>query len=216
MSKPNETDITGNRFGLLTAVRRHSRNDHLQLEWEHECDCGKSYVAFPHTARESQNCGCQTSDKKSRASKTHGRSKTTLYKAWHGMTQRCINKQNRFYRYYGGRGIKVCDRWMDFENFLKDMGERPEGYTIERIDNNEGYNPNNCKWATRKEQQRNRRVSVLVTVNGAKASLEDACNQAGIHPTTIRGRIKRGATPQEAFDKPVNSKYRKKSLCHLV
>lgn len=122
----------------------------------------------------------------------HGKSKTKIYGAWHNIKQRCLNPNNRFYEYYGGRGIKICDRWLDFANFLADMGEPEAHLTIDRIDNNGNYCPENCKWATRKEQQNNRRTNKFLTFNGAKKTAMQWSEELGIPHQTICQRIELG------------------------
>lgn len=115
------------------------------------------------------------------------------------MFSRCNDVKNKSYRIYGGRGIKVCRRWHDYENFFEDMGEPKAGFSIERIDNNKGYNPKNCKWATKLEQAQNRRTTKLIPYNGKNKSLSEWSRILGIPRGTLDGRIRRGWKIKEAF-----------------
>ena len=130
----------------------------------------------------------------------HGKSGTHEHFVWKGINQRCNDTNNPK---YGGRGIRVCQRWMDFANFFADMGECPEGFSIERIDNDGDYSPENCKWATVKEQANNRRTSNLVTYQGRTQTLTAWCGDLNLPISTIESRIKRGWTPEKAFTKPI-------------
>lgn len=120
--------------------------------------------------------------------------KTTTHAAWCAMLARCRNPRHRFWSDYGGRGITVCERWRKFENFLADMGECPAGLTLDRIENNGNYEPNNCKWATRTEQQNNRRNTRYLTIDGVTKPLMEWARGAGIKDDTLRRRIVRGET----------------------
>ncbi len=136
----------------------------------------------------------------------HGLSSTKEYRIWSGMMQRCYNKKSISYINYGARGIFVCKRWHDLNNFIKDMGECPKGKTLERINNNNWYSPQNCKWATMKEQCRNRRNTRLVMINGVKKSLSDWCDIYKVNWFTIRDRLNSGMSPEKSFSIPIGEK----------
>lgn len=128
---------------------------------------------------------------------THGFSKRGRvqpeYRAWAQMRARCLNKQSTVYRHYGGRGIQVCERWALFEAFLSDMGEKPSAaHTLDRIDPNGNYEPSNCRWATWKQQQQNRRNNRIVTYNGLTASLAEVCDANGLKYKTVHARLSKG------------------------
>lgn len=120
-----------------------------------------------------------------------------LYNVWHSMRQRCTNPNFRQWNDYGGRGIKFCESWNSFHQFVSDMGPRPQGYSLDRIDNDGDYTPENCRWASRREQQRNRRHAVYVTVEGRKYRAIELAELAGVKTDTVIGRAKRGLTYQE-------------------
>lgn len=133
----------------------------------------------------------------------HGQAgKTPEYKAWKAIRQRCGNPNNHAYSDYGGRGITVCERWKDsFENFFEDMGKRPSGMSLERIDNNKGYYKENCRWATRKEQCNNRRSSRFLTYNGKTQTMSRWAEEMAIKVQTIHRRLALGWTVNEALKK---------------
>lgn len=161
-------DHTGERFGLLVARARDASR--RGVHWICECDCGASIAVAGGNLRSghTRSCGCLRSEVVSKwataRNTVHGHNcvgaQTPTHRSWESMLKRCRNPKNKNYPAYGGRGITVCERWLEFAKFLEDMGERPSGLTLDRIDVNGNYEKLNCRWATRSEQQKNKRCHV--------------------------------------------------------
>lgn len=140
---------------------------------------------------------------------THNGSSPT-YKSWHMMKQRCNNPNYSQYKDYGGRGVRVCDRWLRFENFLADMGVRPDGMTLDRKDMNGDYEPSNCCWSTKKQQQRNRRTNNVLELDGRAMVLVDWAAELDLTPQALIGRFQRGWDKRAALTTPAARRGRRK------
>ncbi len=205
--------LYGQRFGKLIVIKRMGQDKYKHFKWLCLCDCGKktTVVGYDLKRNQTQSCGCLKLECSVTHGHTSGRRTSPTYGSWFGMIQRCTNPNNKEYHNYGKLGIEICKKWRDsFENFLEDMGERPFDCTLERKDNKKGYYPGNCKWATRKEQARNKRSNRLITHNGKTQLLIEWAEKTGINRTTITSRIDRyGWSIKKALTTPVeNSKNR--------
>ena len=151
--------VKGDKYNKLTAIEFDHRNKHGSQCWLFICDCGNIKVIRMDNVKNggTKSCGC--SKKNNKNGLMHGMFGTPIYYSWTSMKQRCLNSNHQAYKHYGGRGIKICKRWINsFENFFADMGERPKGKTLDRFPNNDGnYEPKNCRWATPKQQRLNQR-----------------------------------------------------------
>lgn len=203
----NASSISDQRFGTLTAIRPVG-SDGKRVFWECRCDCGKVIVAKRDSLHRRKSCGCLTMNIGERTA-THnhsrGRRVSPEYRAWSEMKRRCLNKNHRKYQRYGGRGITIYPPWIkSFATFLADVGLRPSSeYTLDRIENNDGYWPGNVRWATRHAQGRNKSTNRVITVNGITACVADWAERSGIHPTRIIARLNRGWSPKDAVTKPL-------------
>lgn len=176
------------------------------------CACGekKLICIFSLTQGRTRSCGCLAKQVARERLVRHGEARrnqfTAEYRCWLHIKDRCGNPKNRSYKYYGQRGIRICERWLKIENFLKDMGRRPEGaYSIDRIRNQDGYDPGNCKWATPKEQSINRRSTLLIEVDGVSKRVFEWAEQFHLTSGAIRQRLKNGWAPKEAVTTPIIS-----------
>lgn len=197
----------GQRFGRLIALEELTERDrHGAIRWLCRCDCGAEKVVAGVALRNglTQSCGCLHVESAAALNRRHGQYLSRTYKTWAGMIQRCTNPRKRYYEHYGGRGILVCDRWRnDFESFRADMGECPEGLSLDRIDVNGNYEPSNCRWATRAEQMNNTRTVTRLTVDGATKTLHEWASEKGINPRTLQKRLNSGWSHQNAVTTPV-------------
>ena len=188
-------DITGQTFGRLTVEKRHSnRSVSGGVLWECLCECGNKTITRSDTLREGRgaSCGCLNKEIVSKKGKKHGLHNTPTYRTWTTMKQRCQNPNNPNYKNgYGGKGITVCKEWEEFGNFLRDMGERPNSMTLDRIDYTKRYSKDNCRWATIEEQARNKKSNRFYTIQDKTQCLTDWSTELGIPFTTLHYRLKR-------------------------
>ena len=200
-------DLSGERFGKLSVLSYHSTTSYGATAWKCKCDCGKEVIALSNNLRKgsTKSCGCA---QHKGVIRKHGQCGTRLYSIWCGMKRRCNGINTHAYADYGGRGISVCAEWVDsFETFKKWAAEN--GYTdalsIDRIDNDGNYSPENCKWATRKTQCRNRRSSTRVSYGGKNLTLPEWEEETGIKSETMRNRINNlGWSVEKALTTPIH------------
>mgnify|MGYP001182307739 CR=1 FL=1 len=187
-------DLTGQRFGRFTVLRFTGKKF-----WECRCDCGQIRLVKAGDLRNGKRVGCSECRNPSKVKRPDAAERKALQRVWWAMRDRCENPENQAYHNYGERGIFVCERWQDFEVFYRDMAPRPAGGTIDRIDNDGPYSPENCRWADRKTQCRNRRGNVLIEFEGETLTLEGWAERLDLPARRIWHRINRGRTPQEAL-----------------
>lgn len=194
-------NLSNQRFGMLVVQDSHETING-KTYWLCLCDCGnlKMCRADALKGKISVSCGCYN---KTKAIK-HGHHRSPTYKSWSSMKERCLKPSHVSYSRYGGRGVTVCDRWIDsFENFLKDMGERPPGLTLDRIDPNGNYEPSNCRWATYYEQSVNRRNSRFISFQGKTLTLSQWASELGMSQGCLSQRInKRKWSVEKALTTP--------------
>lgn len=185
-------DLVGQNFGNWKVLLR-AGSKHGHTMWLCVCRCGTKRVVEGVSLRkgDTTSCGCLHEELMSHLKGTHNLSKTSAYKTWKSMKARCYNPRRTDFKYYGLRGIIVCDRWLKFENFYNDMGEKPKGFTLERKNNSLGYSPENCKWATMKEQNRNSRNCRMITYRGQTKCVTEWAEEKGIAVWTLRNRLKK-------------------------
>lgn len=172
-----------------------------------ECGCGKP-VSIARQARSDrgQPAGQPVRFIRGHSYTSHRMSYTRTYGVWNGMLNRCRNPKTSMWRHYGGRGIKVCDRWLTFENFLADMGEKPVGKSLDRINNNGNYEPGNVKWATPVEQHNNTRTNRLLTALGKTQTVTQWAREIGVEKSVLFNRLGMGWTAEDAITRPIAHK----------
>lgn len=198
--KPLPQMVAGTEHSRL--VNRKSRKSSTVRWATFTCHCGVEFVASVSSVRSGhkRSCGCLRAMTRL-LNRTHGMSGTAIYKLWAGMKKRCEDSRYKHYHNYGGRGIRVCERWQTFENFYADMGDRPsDRHSLDRIDNNGHYEPENCRWATATEQNRNRRNSRFITANGVTKTMTEWAEELGCDRRLIHVRLSKGWSDQEAID----------------
>lgn len=191
---PKFQDLIGKKFGRWTVISLVTGRKN-NTKFLCKCVCGKEKEVFSNTLREgeSESCGCLQKELLASRNTTHGMTYTSIYRVWAAMIQRCDNPKNKNYPGYGGRGITVCKAWHKFENFYAwamANGYR-EGLEIERMNNNGNYEPENCKWATRTEQNNNSRHNRIIEFDGQKKTLTEWAKELNIYPSSLHGRLRK-------------------------
>lgn len=212
---PNFKNEMGNRYGTLVVVEYVGYSKRGAV-WKCLCDCGRFHEAKGHDLRQGKCIRCKECRRVYMISvkSIHGCSVsntfagTGAYKSWLAMRARCTNKNSKWYSNYGGRGIVVCERWskvdgIGFRNFLEDMGERPEGMTLDRINVNSNYSPDNCRWATLEEQANNKRTNLLFTCNGVELSIKQIANLLNLKYLFVYRRLVTLGMSIEEFEKSI-------------
>lgn len=205
-------NLSGKIFCRLTVLRRSNDPKFKTPAWVCFCICGSEYEtrAMSLKSGATRSCGCLNTETRTKLKTVHGASAHTAYKSWKAMMGRCHDDQDKDFAQYGGRGITVCERWHDLLKFIADVGERPKGYSLERVDNNKGYSPGNCRWATPLEQGANKRNNRLVVINGNKMHVADVARKFYLTETTIVRRLNSGMTGDQLVRVPVR-KYERKA-----
>lgn len=201
-------DLTNKKYNRLLVVSFNSSHK-CGSYWNCVCDCGNSTKVLSSNLRSGlvKSCGCLSSETTSNRNKTHGLSNSNIYNVYKTMISRCCNINNKSYKYYGGRGISVCDRWLiGFEYFFQDMGGTyKQGLSIDRINVNGNYSPENCKWVTFEQQSRNRTDNVFIEYNGLVKTMKDWSVFYGLSHKTVWARINRGWSIEKTFNTPVGN-----------
>jgi hypothetical protein len=199
-------ELDGKKFGHLTVICRGVKNEGIKSThsfWDCKCDCGEITTVDSNNLRNGKTKTCSYTCEYS-GNRKHGMVGSRIYGIWRQIIQRCCNSKTIHYADYGGRGIEVCDEWKNFQNFYEDM---KDGYSdelsIDRINNDGNYCEENCRWATRGEQARNRRNNVFVTVDGVSGILSDFCDAAGVRRNTVSYRLSKGMSIEKALEKKI-------------
>ncbi len=202
-------DLTGQRFGRFVVIKQTKKDKFGNRRWLCLCDCGKEKIVLVAHLRSgaTKSCGCLNKEIITKHGHNRIGKQTGIYQSWYAMIQRCTNPNHKNWKSYGGRGITVCKRWLKFKNFLEDMKECPSELTIERNDKNGNYCPENCRWATRKEQARNKRNSRYVTYKGKRWLFIELCEKYKMPYNIVYSRYYiHGWTLKRALTEPVKKR----------
>lgn len=206
-------NLTGKQFGRLTACT--PKTTPQGRKWVCQCSCGRVTEVATNglvTGR-IKSCGCFRAEANRTRRVTHGKSSSRAYRCWKKMRNRCLKESDPAFCNYGGRGITVCEDWLSFEAFYRDMGDPPEGTSLERINNNLGYSKSNVVWASRKEQARNKRNTLKINFEGEDAPVSKVAEITGIHYKTLYARLTTlKKTPEKALDMGLGRQREKERL----
>lgn len=204
-------DLTGHKYGRLTPLKMVERNSSNKVQWLCLCDCGNTVKVTTGHLRSghTKSCGCYNIDSSVESSTTHNGKGTRLYEIWEGMKKRCNNPNSKYYHLYGGRGICVCDEWQNDFSAFRDWA-MANGYednlTIDRMEVDGNYEPSNCRWATRKEQNNNTRRNHIITVGGVSKNIAQWSEYLGIKRYAIDSAYKRGKDLPEFVERLISEK----------
>lgn len=205
-------EILGIKYGRLTPIKEvesyTAPSGGSFRKFECLCDCGKTTEVLLASLRRglTASCGCLRAEALLKAHTKHGKTKHPLYGTWKGIKSRCLNQKDAYYQDYGGRGIELDESWVEFDNFLNDMGDKPEGTSIDRIDNDKGYSKSNCRWATTRQQNNNQRSNRILTYNNESLSISQWARRTGINKGTLKGRANLGWATKDILTKPVRKR----------
>lgn len=211
----NFKDITGQKFGRLTAIRYVGKNEDKRALWECTCGCGNTVIVDGKSLRlgNTKSCGCynleRIAERNKIIHKTHGETNTRLFRIWSGIRTRCTNVNGEGYKNYGARGIRMCEEWLSSFETFRDWAicnGYDDSLSIDRIDVNGNYSPENCRWTTMKEQQRNRRSNKMISYNGESHCLSEWGDILGISDDVLGRRLKsKNYTIERAFSEPLRA-----------
>lgn len=206
MSKVN--DLTGKKIGKLIVIKRCGSNKNGRALWLCKCDCGNTKIVCGNSllTKLTISCGCYNKELVKKVNLKHNMSYTKLYKVWQGMKTRCYDKNFMYYYNYGGRGITICDEWKnDFSKFYEWIINNgyEEGLTIDRINVNGNYEPNNCRWITKREQNNNMNKTIFIEYNGKRQTISQWSKELNISRVALYERIKRGWNAKKTLTTPL-------------
>lgn len=204
LNMKNIIDLTNKVFNRLKVIKFSHRST-TATYWHVLCLCGTKRIVNGGDLKNghTQSCGCLNRERSSNRHRKHGMRKTKTWNCWQLIKARCLNTKNQYYYLYGGRGIEICDKWLNsFENFLADMGEKPDGKSIDRIDTNGNYDPKNCRWSDAYEQANNTRTNVKIEYNGEILTLSQWARRMNLQIQTLSYRLKQGWPIEDALKSP--------------
>lgn len=202
-------DMTGYTRGRIKVIERVGKNKSGNILWRYECSCGGGGITTTDAIRRISSCGCIKAENGKeyfrKRNTIHGESNTRLYTIWENMINRTTNSKSKDYKNYGGRGITVCQEWKNFLNFKEwalNNGYSEE-LTIDRMENDKGYSPDNCRWADRETQDNNKRQTIMLLYKGKMQSAEQWAKEYNINRSTLIHRLNRGMSIKEALETPI-------------